>query len=225
MNENPQSKDILKKYWGYDTFRPNQKEIISSVLERKDTFAVLPTGGGKSICYQVPAMQQSGVCIVVEPLISLIKDQIDNLKKSGIRAVTVNSLQSNDRNSAALNALYNHQAKFLFIAAERLQNKDFHYHLRNLKVSFVVIDEAHCISQWGHTFRPSYRKLADIREIIPNVPILALTATATAKVRQDIVTNLKLKNPNIFIGSFYRPNISLSAVKTADKLLYASKLL
>ena len=209
--------EILRKYWGYESFRPKQEEIISSIVSGKDTLAILPTGGGKSLCFSVPAMMQSGICIVVEPLISLIKDQIDNLKKVGINAVTINSLQSADKNRTALNQLYNYRAKFLFIAAERLQNKDFHYHLRELKISFAVIDEAHCISQWGHSFRPSYRKLSIIREILPNIPILALTATATLQVREDIIKSLNLKNPNVYIGSFFRQNIFQQTEEVTDK--------
>ena len=209
--------EILKKYWGYDSFRPKQEDIISSVVAGNDTLAVLPTGGGKSLCYQIPAMLQSGVCIVVEPLISLIKDQIDNLKQVGINAVTINSLQSVDKNNSALNQLYNHKSKFLFIAAERLQNSDFLFHLREMKINLIVIDEAHCISQWGHDFRPSYRKLDILKNVLPTVPILALTATATLQVRQHIIQSLQMRNPNVFVGSFYRENIYLKAVETTDK--------
>ena len=212
------SKDILKKYWGYGTFRPYQEEIISSVLLGKDTLAVLPTGGGKSLCYQIPAIMTSGVCVVVEPLISLIKDQIDNLKKIGINAVTVNSLQSSDKNTAALNQLYNYRAKFLFIAPERLERKEFHYHLRELRVNFIVIDEVHCISQWGHDFRPSYRRLGMIKDILPDVKILALTATATLQVQKDILQILRMNNPNVFTGLFFRDNIFLEVRHVTDKI-------
>ena len=210
--------EILKKYWGYDSFRPKQEEIISSVMEGNDTLAILPTGSGKSLCYQIPALMQTGVCVVVEPLISLIKDQIDNLNKVGIKAVSINSLQSVDKNRTAINQLYNHITKFLFIATERLQDKDFHTHLRELKISLIVIDEAHCISQWGHDFRPSYRKIDIVREILPSVPILALTATATSMVREDIVKSLSMRQPKVFVGSFYRENIFLRTIETTNKI-------
>jgi len=209
--------EILKKYWGYDTFRPQQEEIISSIMEGNDTLAILPTGSGKSLCYQIPALMRTGVCIVVEPLISLIKDQIDNLNKIGIKAVSINSLQSVDKNRTAINQLYNHIAKFLFIATERLQDPSFHIHLKELKISLIVIDEAHCISQWGHDFRPSYRKINIIREILPSIPIVALTATATSAVRDDIVKSLNMKCPKIFVGSFYRDNIFLKTIEVTNK--------
>lgn len=213
--------EILKKYWGYDSFRFKQEEIISSILANRDTLGIMPTGGGKSITYQVPAMMKTGVCVVVEPLISLIKDQIDGLEKVGLKAVSINSLQTSERNDAAINQCYNHRAKFLFIAAERLQDKQFQYHLRNMSISLFVIDEAHCISQWGYRFRPSYLKLGLLREIRPEIPVLALTASATDKVIQDITDVLQFRNnPSSLISktSSFRPNIHIKIVKTTNKI-------
>lgn len=213
--------EILKKYWGYDSFRFKQEEIISSILANRDTLGIMPTGGGKSITYQVPAMMKTGVCVVVEPLISLIKDQIDGLEKVGLKAVSINSLQTSERNEAAINQCYNHRAKFLFVAAERLQDKQFQYHLRNMSISLFVIDEAHCISQWGYRFRPSYLKLGLLREIRPEIPVLALTASATDKVIQDITDVLQFRNnPSSLISktSSFRPNIHIRIVKTTNKI-------
>lgn len=213
--------EILKKYWGYDSFRFKQEEIISSILANRDTLGIMPTGGGKSITYQVPAMMKTGVCVVVEPLISLIKDQIDGLEKVGLKAVSINSLQTSERNDAAINQCYNHRAKFLFVAAERLQDKQFQYHLRNMSISLFVIDEAHCISQWGYRFRPSYLKLGLLREIRPEIPVLALTASATDKVIQDITDVLQFRNnPSSLISktSSFRPNIHIRIVKTTNKI-------
>lgn len=213
--------EILKRYWGYDSFRFKQEEIISSILANRDTLGIMPTGGGKSITYQVPAMMKTGVCVVVEPLISLIKDQIDGLEKVGLKAVSINSLQTSERNDAAINQCYNHRAKFLFVAAERLQDKQFQYHLRNMSISLFVIDEAHCISQWGYRFRPSYLKLGLLRDIRPEIPVLALTASATDKVIQDITDVLQFRNnPSSLISktSSFRPNIHIKIVKTANKI-------
>lgn len=213
--------EILKKYWGYDSFRFKQEEIISSILANRDTLGIMPTGGGKSITYQVPAMMKTGVCVVVEPLISLIKDQIDGLEKVGLKAVSINSLQTSERNDAAINQCYNHRAKFLFVAAERLQDKQFQYYLRNMSISLFVIDEAHCISQLGYRFRPSYLKLGLLRDIRPEIPVLALTASATDKVIQDITDVLQFRNnPSSLISktSSFRPNIHIRIVKTTNKI-------
>ncbi len=180
----------------------------------------MPTGGGKSITYQIPAILKPGVCIVVEPLISLIKDQIDNLEKTGIKAVSINSMQTAEKNESALNQCYTHRAKFLFVAAERLMDTKFQYHLRNLKINLFVIDEAHCISQWGNRFRPSYLKLGLLRELRPEVPVLALTASATEKVKQDIISVLqfdKRLNCHIFSTSSYRNNIHIKTKEAVNK--------
>lgn len=212
--------EILNHYWGYSSFRNNQQEIISSILSNRDTLGIMPTGGGKSITYQIPAIMKVGICIVVEPLISLIKDQIDNLAKIGIKAVTINSLQSKEKNETAINQCYNNIAKFLFVSAERVNTIVLQNHIMNFKVSLFVIDEAHCISQWGHNFRPSYLRLNILRQIKPEVPILALTATATEKVKQDIVNYLDFhKNPHNLISSssFYRNNIYIRMREEINK--------
>ncbi|MBQ9254529.1 MAG: RecQ family ATP-dependent DNA helicase [Bacteroidales bacterium] len=212
--------EILQKYWGYSSFVGIQEKIISSILSKKDTLGIMPTGGGKSICYQVPAMLQSGICLVIEPLISLIKDQIDNLDKVGIRAVTINHLQSKDKNLSAMNQCLNHRAKFLFVSAERLQSSSFINNLVQLNINLIAIDEAHCISQWGHSFRPSYLRIGDLKDIFPNVPFLALTATATEYVKEDIKKVLRFKeyNSNILTTSFFRENIHLKFHETEDKI-------
>lgn len=217
--------NILQKYWGYTSFKPLQKEVISSVLDNKDTLAIMPTGGGKSLTYQVPTLLRKGICLVIEPLISLIKDQIDNLEKVGIKAVSINHLQAAPQNETALNQCYSGRVKFLFVAAERINSKDFEYHLRNLPISLVVIDEAHCISAWGRSFRPSYRSLSTIRDIIPKVKFLALTATATQKVQNDIIESLKLQEPSVFRGSFYRENIYLKVELTLSKIERAAEII
>lgn len=212
--------DILQKYWGYSSFRPNQERIISSILSDQDTLGIMPTGGGKSIAYQVPALAKTGVCLVIEPLISLIKDQIDNLKKVGINAVTVNHLQTSDENFSAINQCLNYRSKFLFVSAEKVASAEFRRTLANLKLSMLVVDEAHCISQWGHSFRPSYNRLGELRDIFPAIPVLALTASATENVKQDIVKVLRFKSirPNILVSTFFRSNIHLKFTETADKV-------
>lgn len=212
--------DILQKYWGYSSFRPNQERIISSILSGKDTLGIMPTGGGKSIAYQVPALAKSGVCLVIEPLISLIKDQIDNLKKVGINAVTVNHLQTQEENFSAINQCLNYRSKFLFVSAEKVSGADFRRALVNIKINLIVIDEAHCISQWGHSFRPSYGRLGELRDIFPDVPVLALTASATDNVKKDIVKVLRFStvHPNILTSSFFRSNIHLKFTETSDKV-------
>lgn len=220
--------DILKQYWGYSSFRQSQMEIISSILSNKDTLGIMQTGGGKSITYQVPALIKSGTCVVVEPLLSLIKDQIDNLAKIGIKAVTVNHLQDKEKNDTAMNQCANFRAKFLFISAERLTNRSFLTNLHNLRLSMFVIDEAHCISQWGHNFRPSYLKLNVLREEFPDIPIMALTATATQKVQQDIINYLNFrKEPYRFVSvsSFFRENIEIKVIESTDKIDKIAKII
>lgn len=200
-------KDVLKKYWGYDSFRPKQEEIIASALEGKDTLAILPTGGGKSICFQVPSMIKEGICLVVSPLISLIKDQVENLKSRGIKALAVYSGMSPKEIDITLdNAVYGNY-KFLYLSPERLQTNLFKFRVSKMKVSFLVVDEAHCISQWGFDFRPDYLKIKEIRPLIKEAPIIALTATATQQVANDIMKQLAFPSDNMIVSGFERPNL------------------
>ncbi len=209
---------ILKKYYGYDNFRPLQEEIIHSILAQKDTLALLPTGGGKSICFQVPALMNEGICLVISPLIALIKDQVENLKKKGIGALAIYSGMSFAEVRQTLqNASFGHY-KFLYVSPERLETKLFLEYLPALKPTLIAVDEAHCISQWGYDFRPSYMRIANLREEIPNVPIIALTASATLPVQDDICKNLLFrKDYNRFQQSFVRANLSYSVFKPASK--------
>ncbi len=200
--------EILKQYWNHDTFRPMQAEIIKSVLLGHDTLALLPTGGGKSVCFQVPALAKEGICIVVSPLIALMKDQVENLVAKGIEAVSIVSGMSKREIDIALdNCIYN-EVKFLYLSPERLLSELVRERIKYMKVNLIAVDEAHCISQWGYDFRPPYLHIADLRELHPDVPVLALTATATAEVREDIQQKLLFKTPNVFQKSFERKNIS-----------------
>ncbi|MCF0210615.1 MAG: RecQ family ATP-dependent DNA helicase [Bacteroidales bacterium] len=217
--------DILKKYWGYSSFRLHQEGVISSILSGKDTLAIMPTGAGKSICYQVPALAMQGsICLVIEPLLSLINDQIRTLESHGIKAVKLCHSQSYDEKTSAQNHILNHRAKFLFVAAERLANKDFITFIQQVKVSIIAVDEAHCISQWGHSFRPSYLKIGELRSIFPKAVFVALTASATEKVQQDILKYLLFpkisKQYSVFKSSYKRDNIHIRVIKTADKVDY-----
>nr|MBP7512865.1 RecQ family ATP-dependent DNA helicase [Bacteroidia bacterium] len=199
--------EILKKYWGHSQFRPLQEDIINSVLEGNDTLALLPTGGGKSICFQVPAMVFPGMCLVVSPLIALMKDQVENLNKIGIQAQAIYSGLHFNEIQLILNNCVHGGVKFLYVSPERLGSDRIKDQLQQMNISLLAIDEAHCISQWGFDFRPEYRKIAEIRELIPNVPVMALTATATARVVDDIQTQLGFKIKREFRKSFERLNL------------------
>ena len=208
---------VLREHWGFETFRPMQEQIIRSVMDGHDTLALMPTGGGKSLTYQVPAMASEGVCIVVTPLIALMKDQVDNLRKRGISAVAVHSGLTPRQIDIALDNCVYGDIKFLYIAPERLVTEVFRLRVQKMKVSLLAVDEAHCISQWGYDFRPSYLRIAEIRELIPDTPILALTASATKVVEQDIVDKLSLADPAILRSSFARDNLSYSVRAVDDK--------
>jgi ATP-dependent DNA helicase RecQ len=201
---------ILKEYWNYNSFRPLQEEIITSILQGKDTLALLPTGGGKSLCFQVPAMAQEGLCLVVSPLIALMKDQVQNLRKKGITAYAIYSGMSRKEVINALKVATDSNCKFLYVSPERLETSLFKEYLPALDVTLIAVDEAHCISQWGYDFRPPYLRIAALREELPGVPILALTASATPMVQQDICEKLEFAQPNIYRQSFERPNLSYS---------------
>jgi len=207
----------LKQYWGYDQFRPNQRDIMYSMVAGEDSLAVLPTGGGKSLCFQIPALVLEGTCLVISPLIALMRDQVDQLKKRGIPAAGLYSGITKDESETILENFVNDVYKLLYISPERLQSERFQSYLRNAKVSFLAVDEAHCISQWGYDFRPSYLKLHLIREIFPNLPIMALTASATPKVQKDIQDKLELRSKNIFKASFIRSNLSFSVFELENK--------
>ena len=210
-------KEILRKYWGYSEFRPAQEQIISSVLAGRDTLALMPTGGGKSLTYQVPTMARKGVCIVVTPLIALMKDQVDRLRKLGISAVAIHSGMSYSKIDIALDNCVYGDVKFLYIAPERLATETFRLRVQRMNVSLLAVDEAHCISQWGYDFRPSYLRIAEVRKMLPEVPILALTASATDMVTKDIMKHLGFKEEHIIRSSFARPNLSYAVRHTDDK--------
>ena len=217
---NPNTQDLLallRQYWHYDGFRPRQEEIIRSVLAGKDTLALLPTGGGKSLCFQVPAMALPGLCLVVSPLVALMKDQTDGLRKKGITAFSLNSGMSRKEVIATLQLAGNSNCKFLYVSPERLETGLFAEYLPSLKVSLVAIDEAHCVSQWGYDFRPTYLRISALREVLPEVPMLGLTASATPTVLEDIVEKLEMREPAIFRLPFTRPNLSYSVFAVSNK--------
>ncbi|HMM10889.1 MAG TPA: ATP-dependent DNA helicase RecQ [Bacteroidales bacterium] len=215
---NRKAREVLTRYWGYSTFRPMQEEIIDSVLFGNDTLALLPTGGGKSICFQVPAMLMDGLCLVVTPLIALMKDQVEQLKKRGIQAEAIYS----GMHSLEVERIYSHaafgQLKFLYISPERLQTQRFIESIAKLRVSLIAVDESHCISQWGYDFRPPYLKIAEIRPYAQHAPVLALTATATPDVVEDIMDKLRFRGRQIFQTSYERKNLVYNVVHDADKM-------
>ena len=215
MNELTQ---ILRQYWGHSQFRPLQEEIIRSALEGKDTLALLPTGGGKSVCFQVPAMAKKGLCLVISPLIALMKDQVENLKKRNIPAEAVYTGMNATEINMILEQAVKGELKFLYVSPERLQNQQMQSHIQNMDMCLLAVDEAHCISQWGYDFRPPYLKIADIRPLLPQgTPILALTATATPEVAADIQEKLRFKEPNLFQKSFVRDNLTYFVFKEENK--------
>ena len=209
--------DALKKYWHYDSFRPMQREAMESVLSGRDTLVLMPTGGGKSIIYQLPTLVSDGLCIVVTPLIALMKDQVDRLRRMGIPAVAVHSGLSSRQIDIALDNCVYGDVKFLYVAPERLSSEMFRLRVDRMNVSLLAVDEAHCISQWGYDFRPSYLRIKELRRLIPDTPILALTASATPQVAKDIMTQLAFAEPNVLQTSFLRPNLSYSVRETDDK--------
>ncbi len=208
---------ILQKYWKHNQFRPLQAEIIQAALEKQDVLALLPTGGGKSICFQVPALLRDGICIVITPLIALMKDQVEQLKQRGIEAVAIHSAMSRQQIDILLNNCIYGSIKFLYVSPERLHTELFVARVKQMNVGLIAVDEAHCISQWGYDFRPSYLQISSLRILKPDSPVIALTATATREVREDIVEKLEFKNPAIFQKSFARDNLSFVVRKTENK--------
>ncbi|MET0461832.1 MAG: ATP-dependent DNA helicase RecQ [Chitinophagaceae bacterium] len=209
---------ILKEYWGYDKFRPMQHEIMQAVLDGKDSLALMPTGGGKSLCYQVPAMATDGVCLVISPLIALMKDQVEGLRRKGITAFAIYSGMKRKEVINTLELVTASNCKFLYVSPERLETTLFKEYLPGMNINLVAVDEAHCVSQWGYDFRPPYLRIAALREELHDVPVLALTASATPDVQQDIIDKLQLQKPIIFRQSFERPNLSYSVFEVDSKI-------
>lgn len=208
---------VMEKYWGYKDFRPGQEQIMLSVTEGRDTLALMPTGGGKSLTYQVPVMAREGLCIVVTPLIALMKDQVDRLRRLGIPAAAIHSGLSYTQIDIALDNCVYGDMRFLYVAPERLATEAFRLRVQRMKVTLLAVDEAHCISQWGYDFRPSYLRIAELRKLLPEAPVLALTASATKLVAEDIMQRLAFETPNIIRSSFARPNLSYAVRHTDDK--------
>ena len=217
--------ELLKKYWGYTAFKPLQQAIIESVLEGNDTLALLPTGGGKSLCYQLPALMMEGSVLVVSPLIALMEDQVQQLSRRGIKAMYFKSDTPNQTVHQQIDNCIHGNYKVVYTSPERLAQPAFKHHLSQAHFSLLAIDESHCISSWGHDFRPTYRKLNELRDVFPSVPLLALTATATPEVVKDIIENLEMKSPRCFQGSFDRPNIAYQRWITEDKKTATTQLL
>ncbi|MES2591848.1 MAG: ATP-dependent DNA helicase RecQ [Bacteroidota bacterium] len=220
----PTIHEILEQYWGYKNFRPLQEDIVNSVLQGNDTLALLPTGGGKSICFQVPAMAKDGICIVISPLIALMKDQVENLTNKGIKAIAITSAMHKREIDIALDNCVHGSIKFLYLSPERLETEIVKVRLQKMKVNLIAIDESHCISQWGYDFRPSYLKIEALRELLPGIPLLALTATATPEVVTDIQEKLRFKKPNVLQKSFERKNLSYVVIQEEDKLARLVKI-
>lgn len=212
------ARSLLKRYWGYDTFRPLQEEIVKSVSEGHDTLVLLPTGGGKSLCYQMPALMREGICLVVSPLVALMKDQVEQLNQRRLKAACLVAGLPPETVTAILYNAIAGDLKFLYVSPERLRQRRFIEHLRQMKVGLIAVDEAHCVSQWGYDFRPPYLQIADIRAYHPHTPLVALTATATPAVQEDIQQYLRMSDCRIFRGSFVRPNIAYSVMHEGDKV-------
>ena len=209
---------VLRKYWGYDSFRPLQGEAMAAVVAGRDSVVVLPTGGGKSLCFQAPALHMPGLALVVSPLISLMKDQVDTLVDCGVPAACVNSTLTPAERRAVADEVRSGRLKLLYLSPERLMTEQTLGFLQNVDLSFIAIDEAHCISDWGHDFRPEYRALARLKEIFPGIALHAYTATATERVRTDIVAQLGLEQPEILVGSFDRPNLVYRTTRRTDRM-------
>ncbi len=217
--------EILQKYWKHDTFRTPQEEIINSILSGKDTFGLMPTGGGKSICFQVPAMMMDGICLVISPLVALMKDQVQNLQSKDIKAIALTGGIHQEEIIDLLDNCQYGNYKFLYLSPERLQNDWILERIKNLPINLIAVDEAHCVSQWGHDFRPAYLKIAKLKEYFPKVPFLALTASATKKVQDDLLVQLQLDNPAVFTKSFARENLAYMVFEAEDKLFLIEQIL
>ncbi len=209
---------ILKKYWGYENFRPQQLVVINSVVEKKDTLALLPTGGGKSLCFQVPTLMQDGICLVISPLLALMQDQVKDLQSKNIPSIALGGQLSEEAQAEVMAAAKRGKYKFIYCSPEKLAQQSFQNELSQIKITLFAIDEAHCISQWGYDFRPPYRKLGILKELFPNIPILAMTASAIPVVQEDIAKQLEFKNVNIITDSFLRPNLKYSIHKVPVKI-------
>ncbi|HJS00335.1 MAG TPA: ATP-dependent DNA helicase RecQ [Flavobacterium sp.] len=216
---------ILKKYWNHDSFRLPQKDIIDAVLSGNDTFALMPTGGGKSICFQIPALMKDGICLVISPLVALMKDQVANLQKRNIKAIALTGGIKSDEIIDLLDNCQFGNYKFLYLSPERLQSDWILERIKSLPINLIAIDEAHCVSQWGHDFRPAYLKISNLKTLFPKIPFLALTATATTKVKEDIINELGLENPKCFEKSFERKNIAYMIFEIEDKLFRIKQIL
>jgi ATP-dependent DNA helicase RecQ len=217
--------ELLKRYFGFTSFRPLQREIIGETLAGKDVFALLPTGGGKSLCFQLPALLRPGLTVVVSPLIALMKDQVDAMQAAGVGATFLNSALASGESRQRLRGLHQHEYRLLYVAPERLMLPGFLEDLQRWDVNSIAVDEAHCISEWGHDFRPEYRQLSELRGLLPNVPMMALTATATERVRADIVKLLRLREPSCFVASFNRPNLNYRVMAKAKPSAQVLELL
>ena len=221
-----QAQNLLKKYFGYETFRPGQHEIIEQILTGKDALAIMPTGAGKSICYQIPAMLLPGITLVISPLISLMKDQVSNLNEIGIPSAYINSTLNNSEYSQILQNTLSNFYKIIYVAPERLSLESFIHFLNQLNISMITVDEAHCVSQWGHDFRPSYREIAHVISALKKRPILsAFTATATEIVKNDVIDLLNLNNPFTLTTGFNRANLSFSVETPKNKMEYILRFL